>query len=217
MRKSNQPQPTKLIAMKLAILGATGQVGSQLTTEALSRGHTVTGISRHPDALPNHPQLKSVKADLTDYAQLPAILAAHDAVITAVKFTTFDGAKLLAAVKKSGVRQLLVVGGAGSLETAPGKRLVDQPGFPAEYKTEALAGGYFLEVLRSETELDWTFLSPSAYLHPGPKTGKFRLGHDALLVDAKGESHISIADYAIAFLDEVDRPQHSRTRFTVGY
>lgn len=203
--------------MKLAILGATGQVGSQLTTEALCRGHTVTGISRHPAALPNHPQLKSVKADLTDYAELPAILAAHDAVIAAVKFATFDGAKLLAAVKRSGAKRFLVVGGAGSLETTPGQRLVDQPEFPAAYKPEALAAGSFLELLRRETELDWTFLSPSTYLHAGPKTGRFRLGSDALLVDAKGESHISIADYAIAFLDEVDRPQHSRTRFTVGY
>ena len=129
--------------MKLAILGATGQVGSQLTTEALSRGHTVTGISRHPDALPNHPQLKSVKADLTDYAELPAILAAHDAVIAAVKFATLDGAKLLAAVKRSGAKRFLVVGGAGSLETTPGQRLVDQPEFPAAYKPEALAAGSF--------------------------------------------------------------------------
>ena len=203
--------------MKIAILGATGQVGSQLTGEALSRGHVITGIARSPDSLPKHERLKPVKADLTDYAHLPEILSGHDAVFIAVKFVTFDGGKLLAAVKASKVKRFLVVGGAGSLEIAPGQRLVDQPDFPPEYKAEALAAGSFLEMLRRETGLDWTFLSPSAYLHAGPRTEDFRLGRDTLLVDAKGESHISIADYVIAFLDELDRPQHSRSRFTVGY
>lgn len=203
--------------MKIAILGATGQVGAQLTAEALSRGHNVTGISRHPDSLVKDDRLRPVKADFTDYARLPEILAGHDAVLSAIKFVSFDGATLLAAVKSSGAKRFLVVGGAGSLEVAPGQRLVDQPDFPSEYKAEALAAGNFLELLRRETTLDWTFLSPSAYLHAGPRTGKFRLGRDALLVDAKGESHISIADYVIAFLDELDRPQHSRSRFTVGY
>lgn len=203
--------------MNVAIIGATGQVGSQLTTEALSRGHHVTGIARHPETLPKHDHLKPMKADLTDDAGLAKILAGHDAAICAVKFVGLDGAKLLAAVKHSGVKRFLVVGGAGSLEIAPGQRLVDQPTFPSTYKAEAVTAGNFLELLRRETELDWTFLSPSAYLHAGPRTGKFRLGRDALLVDAKGESHISIADYAIAFLDELDRPQHPRGRFTVGY
>jgi putative NADH-flavin reductase len=203
--------------MKIAILGATGQVGSQLTTEALSRGHNVTGISRHSDSLPKNNHLNRVKADFTDDARLPEILAGHDALFSAVKFAGLDSTRLLAAIKASKVKRFLVVGGAGSLEIAPGQRLVDQPTFPPEYKTEALAAGSFLEVLRRETALDWTFLSPSAYLHAGPRTGKFRLGRDALLADAKGESHISIADYAIAFLDELERPQHPRGRFTAGY
>ena len=202
--------------MKIAIIGATGQVGSQLTAEALSRGHTITGIARYPDSLPKHDRLKPVKADLTNYARLPDILAGHDAVILAVKFVSIDGTKLLAAVKASAVKRFLVVGGAGSLEIAPRQRLVDQPTFPPGYKAEALAAGSFLELLRRETTLDWTFLSPSAYLHAGPRTGKFRLGRDTLLVDGKGESHISIADYAIAFVDELDRPQHPRSRFPVG-
>jgi putative NADH-flavin reductase len=203
--------------MKIAILGATGQVGSQLTAEALSRGHAVSGIARYPDPLPRHDRLKPVKADLTDYGHLPKILSGHDAVVSAVKFVAVDGTQLLAAVKSAGVRRLLAVGGAASLEIAPGRRLIDQPDFPAEYKTEALAGIGFLAMLRQEKELDWTFLSPSAFLHAGPRTGKFRLENDTLLVDATGKSHVSIADYAIAFIDELERPQHSRARFTVGY
>jgi putative NADH-flavin reductase len=203
--------------MKIAILGATGQVGSKLTTEALSRGHTVTGIARYPDALPKHNRLKPVKADVTDYGRLPEILSGHDAVINAVKFVAIDGAQLIAAVKNARVRRLLVVGGAASLEIAPGQRLIDQPDFPAEYKSEAAAGIGFLTVLRQEKELDWTFLSPSAFLHAGPRTGKFRLEHDRLLIDTDGKSHISIADYAVAFIDELERPQHPRARFTVGY
>ncbi len=203
--------------MKIAILGATGQVGSQLTTEALARGHQVTGFARNPTGLPDHARLKSGKIDLADHPGLTRALAGHEAVISAVKFVAFDGRALIDDIKAARVPRLLVVGGAGSLEVAPGKRLVDQPAFPAEYKPEALAGGDFLELLRRETRLDWTFLSPSAYLHPGPRTGKFRLGRDALLAEPNGESHISIADYATAFLDEVERPQHPRQRFTVGY
>jgi putative NADH-flavin reductase len=203
--------------MKIAILGATGQVGSQITTEALARGHHVTGFARNPAPLPKHEHLTSGKADLTDHAHVVKALAGHDVVISAVKFAAFDGPHLIDDVKASRVARLLVVGGAGSLEVAPGKRLIDQPDFPVEYKPEALAGAVFLELLRREHTLDWTFLSPSAYLHPGPRTGKFRLGRDNLLAEPNGESHISIPDYAIAFLDEVERPQHSRARFTVGY
>lgn len=203
--------------MKIAIIGATGQVGSQLTSEALARGHAVTGLARNPAPLPKHDRLTPQKADLNDHAFLTKTLAGHDVVFSAVKFASLDGQKLIDDVKASRVPRLLVVGGAGSLEIAPGKRVVDQPGFPAEYKTEALAAADFLGLLRKEKTLDWTFVSPSAYFHPGPRTGKFRLGRDTLLSDPKGESHISFADYAIAFLDEVERPQHSRGRFTVGY
>ena len=124
---------------------------------------------------------------------------------------------MIGAVKKAGVKRLLVVGGAGSLEVSPGVQLVDTPDFPEAYKPEALAGRDFLNVLRGERELDWTFLSPSALFVPGERTGKFRLGTDRLLVDAKGESKISMEDYAIALVDELETPRHSRQRFTVGY
>jgi hypothetical protein len=203
--------------MKLILLGATGQVGSHLLKEALARGHSVTGVARYVGSLPKHPALLPRKADATDYAQLPALLSGHDAVISALHFRTTDGQALISAVKTAQVPRLLVVGGAGSLEIAPGQALVDTPDFPAEYKAEALAGRDFLNALRAETALDWTFVSPSAYFHDGPRTGKFRLGKDSLLVAVDGQSHISLADYAIAFLDELEHPQHSRSRFTVGY
>jgi len=203
--------------MKIAILGATGQVGSILLNEALSRGHTVTGIARNPDSMQKHAALRPIKADITNYAQLPTILSAQDAVLSAVPFRSFNSASLINAVKAAGVPRLLVVGGAGSLEIAPGKALVDTSDFPAEYKTEALAGRDFLNLLRNESALDWTFLSPSAFLHAGPRTAKFRLGKDSLLTDTDGQSHISLADYAIAFIDELEKPHHSRQRFTVGY
>jgi uncharacterized protein len=125
---------------------------------------------------------------------------------------------LINAVKRSGVKRLLVVGGAGSLEVAPGKALVDSPGLSGRaYKAEATAGVKFLVVLRKERDLDWTFLSPSAEFAPGERTGKFRLRGDQMLVDAKGKSWISMEDFAIAFVDELEHPKHSRQRFTVGY
>ncbi len=120
-------------------------------------------------------------------------------------------------MKKAGVKRLLVVGGAGSLLLPGGGRVIDSEGFPAEYKAEASAGAEFLETLRQEQELDWTFLSPSALFDGTERTGKFRLGQDDLLVSSEGTSSISFADYAIAMIDEVETPKHSRQRFTVGY
>ena len=112
---------------------------------------------------------------------------------------------------------VLVVGGAGSLQVAPGKALIDTPGFPEAYKAESSAGGRFLDALRKEGDLDWTFLSPSAEFAPGERTGRFRLGGNELLVDATGKSRISMEDFAIAFVDELEHPKHNRQRFTVGY
>jgi putative NADH-flavin reductase len=125
--------------------------------------------------------------------------------------------KVLGATKKAGVKRLLVVGGAGSLAVAPGVQLVDAPEFPDIYKAEALAGRDFLNVLRTENELDWTFLSPSALFVPGERTGKFRLGTNELLIGPNGESKISMEDFAMALVDELENPKHSRQRFTIGY
>jgi putative NADH-flavin reductase len=203
--------------MKVALIGATGNVGSRILTELLSRGHEVTGIARHPEKLQPHVRLVAQRGDINDEAGLAQLLARHDAVISSVKFQPVEPRILIEAVKRAGVKRLLVVGGAGSLEVAPNVQLVDTPDFPAAYKPEALAGRDFLNVLRDEREIDWTFLSPSALFVPGERTGKFRLGTDRLLVGANGESKISFEDYAIALVDELETPRHSRQRFTVGY
>jgi uncharacterized protein len=147
---------------------------------------------------------------------LVQLLKGHDAVISAVHFSASDPRQLIEAVKESGVKRYFVVGGAGSLEVAPGVKLIETPQFPPEYKAEASKGGDFLDLLRNEKALDWTFLSPSAVIAPGERTGQFRLGKDQLLTNDKG-SHISWEDYAIAAVDELERPAHIRQRFTVGY
>jgi uncharacterized protein len=203
--------------MKVALIGATGMIGSRLLAELGSRGHEVTAIVRHPEKVPASPKVTAVKGDVFDEQGLTTLLEGHDAAFSAVHFAQSDPTKLISAVKAAGVKRYLVVGGAGSLEVAPGKKLIDIPEFPDMYKTEAAAGGDFLELLRKEPTLDWTFLSPPALITPGERTGKFRLGGDQLLTDAQGRSNISAEDYAIAFVDELEKPAHSRRRFTVGY
>ena len=203
--------------MNIALIGVSGRVGSRLLAELLRRGHRVTGIARDTSKLASQPQLVLKNGDANQPAQLAPLLAGHDAVLSALKFATSDAAALIAAVKQAGVDRLLVVGGAGSLEVAPGRALLDTPDFPAAYRPEAEAGRRFLDTLRTERSLDWTFLSPAAEFVPGERSGKFRLGGDQLLADANGRSWISMEDYAIAFVDELETPKHSRQRFTVGY
>ena len=157
-----------------------------------------------------------MKGDVFDKAGLAQLLKGHDAVVSAVRFSASDPKLLIEAVRESGVRRYFVVGGAGSLEVAPGVKLIDTPEFPAAYKAEAAKGGEFLDLLRKDKDLDWTFLSPSAVIAPGERTGKFRLGKDQLLTTDKGSS-ISWEDYAIAAVDELEKPAHIRERFTVGY
>ncbi|MPS29345.1 NAD(P)-dependent oxidoreductase [Pigmentiphaga sp.] len=203
--------------MNIAIIGATGNVGSRLVQEALARGHHVTAIARHASGLEARPHLDTLDLDLADSARLADALRGKDAVISSVRFASTPLAAVLGPVKQAAVRRLLVVGGAGSLEVAPGAALVDTPAFPAEYKPEALAGRDWLNALRTEKDLDWTFLSPSALFVPGERTGTFRLGGDTLLTAADGRSWISMEDFAVAMLDEAAQPAHSRRRFTVGY
>jgi uncharacterized protein len=203
--------------MKIAVVGGTGRAGSRIVTEALARGHQVTAIARHPEKVPQAPNLAAKAGDASDPDALAKILSGHDVVISSLRFVESDPAKLIAAVKKSGVKRYLVVGGAGSLEVAPGKALVDTPEFPAGARGEAGKGREFLNLLRGERELDWAFLSPSALFAPGERTGKFRLGKDQVLSDEQGKSWVSMEDFAIAMLDEVEKPKHSRQRFTVGY
>jgi putative NADH-flavin reductase len=203
---------------KIAILGITGRVGSRIANELLQRGHTVTGVARKIEGVESRPGLTLKAADAISADALIPLLRGHDALISATHFAGGpDASTLIAAATQAGVPRLLVVGGAGSLEVAPGKALLDTPGFPDAYKAEAQAGAAMLRALRSDGELDWTFLSPSALLEPGERTGKFRLGGDVLLSDANGKSWISMEDYAIAMADEVEAPRHSRRRFTAGY
>lgn len=202
--------------MKIAVLGASGMAGSRIVGEALFRGHEVTAIARRPEGLKDHPALAKVAADVAAPG-LPDLLRGHDAVVSALHFHVLPEPVLAAALKAAGVRRVVMVGGAGSLEVAPGVLLVETPEFPEEWRPLARNGVDFLAALRNEHELDWTFISPSALFEPGPRTGAFRLGGDQLLVGADGRSAISAEDYAVALLDEVEKPAHVRARFTVGY
>lgn len=203
--------------MKVAIIGGTGRAGREISAELARRGHRVTAIARHPERALADPAITAVKGDVNDPAALTEAIRGHDAVVSAVMFSDTDPASLVGAVRASGVSRYLVVGGAGSLEVAPGVRLIDTPEFPEAYKAEAGRGAAFLDYLRGVTDIDWTFLSPSALFFVGERKGTFRLGTDQLLVDADGNSSISYADYAIALVDEIETSRHSRTRFTVGY
>ncbi|WP_028602250.1 NAD(P)-dependent oxidoreductase [Ottowia thiooxydans] len=201
---------------RIALIGASGQVGSRLLNELSNRGFSVTAIARHPEAIATLANVSAVKGDVKDTAGLVEQLKGHDVVISAVKFGDSDAQALIEAVRQSGVSRYLVVGGAGSLEVAPGQRLIDLPDFPEAYRSEASRGAAFLDQLLAEKELNWTFLSPSAEFVPGKRTGVFRLGTNTLLSNEQG-SRISFEDYAVALVDEIERPAHSRQRFTVGY
>jgi putative NADH-flavin reductase len=202
---------------KIAIIGATGRAGSQLLEEALRRGHSVTAIARDTSKIGQRAGVVTRNVDALDASALQAAIAGHDVVISAAHFATLPASAVVGPVKKAGVKRLLVVGGAGSLLLPDGTRVIDSAGFPEAYKSEASAGAEFLGKLREEKDLDWTFLSPSAEFVEGERTGTFRLGQDDLLVSSEGRSWITFADYAIAMLDEVATPKHSRLRFTVGY
>lgn len=212
--------------MNIALIGASGFVGSALLKEALARGHRVTALVSHPEKLAKQSSLTAVKTDVLDETALAGQLRGHDAVLSAFSGHAQEDIlgyylrgirSIIAAVKTAGVPRLLVVGGAGGLEVAPGVQLLDTPEFPAQWKATGEGARQALQMLRQEAELDWTMLSPSAYLEPGERTGKFRLGTDELLVGDNGQSRISLEDYAVAMIDELEQPAHSRRRFTAGY
>lgn len=213
--------------MNIVLIGATGYVGSAILAEALDRGHHVTAIVQHLDKLPQRKNLQGVKANVYSAVELGRRLGTPDAVISAfnagttgpdVQALQVKGMEsIIAAVKIAGIKRLLVVGGAGSLEVAPGLQLVDTPEFPEEWKQGARGSRDSLNILKKEGDLDWTFFSPAAFLHPGERTGTFRLGLDHPIFDESGKSSISIQDYAIAMIDELEKPSHIRQRFTIGY
>jgi putative NADH-flavin reductase len=201
--------------MKIALIGATGNVGRRVTAEAVRRGHEVIAIARDVSKLEAQASVTPVRADLTDKAAIGKAIAGADAVVLSVKFQELDVEALLDALKDA--KRLLIVGGAASLYVAPGLQLIDTEGFPDFIKVEAEPARQALARVQQEQALDWTFLSPSVFFGPGERTGNFRLGKDDLLSDTDGKSHISYEDYAIALLDEIEQPKHSRQRFTVGY
>jgi putative NADH-flavin reductase len=218
--------------MNLALIGASGFVGSKLCMEAIERGHHITAISRNPTGLAQHPRVQARSCNVHDVDRLAGLLSGHDAVINSFSpghgvlgpqaFTAevAGATAVIAATKRSGVRRLLTVGGAASLKAKSGVEFLDSDEWPAEFEPfrDAVRGTrelYYL--LKTEQELDWVFLSPSVWLRPGERTGKYRVGTDHVLYDADGVSRISLEDYAVAMLDEVERPKHHRQRFTVGY
>lgn len=213
--------------MKIALVGATGFVGSKVLAEALQRGHAVTAVVRSPARLSAHPQLTAVEGDATDPARLAAAFAGHDAVVSAYNGPRGEAnfrerylagtRAVLKATRDAGVKRLMWVGGAGSLFVAPGAQLVDTPQFPAEYKTEAQAGRDALGLVAEAQDLEWTFVSPAPLLQPGPRTGRFRLGGDHVLMDGDAPGRISVDDLAVAIVDELETPRHVRRRFTLAY
>lgn len=215
--------------MKIVLFGATGQVGQRIVAEALRRGHDVVGVVRDPSrAQSPDPRVALVEGDATDAASVAAAVRGTDAVVASVSprpGTTghapslVDVARaLIGGLRQADVRRLLVVGGAGSLEVAPGVALVDTPDFPEAYKPEALQGRDALAVYRDEGQgLDWTFLSPAIVIQPGERTGRYRTTDDQVLADEHGHSVISFEDYAVALLDEIENPAHVGRRFGVAY
>jgi putative NADH-flavin reductase len=213
--------------VKVAIIGASGQIGAFIRDEALGRGHQVTAIVRHPEKITvQDPRLHVVKADILK-DKVDELVKGHDAVISAYNpgwsnpdmyNEQIEGYnRIISGVKKSGIKRLLVVGGAGSLEVAPGVQVLDTANFSDQVKKGVLATREVLYMLKEEKELEWTFLSPPSSIKPGERTGHYRVGKDQLLKDEKGESKISTPDYAVAMLDELENPQHVRERFTVAY
>jgi uncharacterized protein len=214
--------------MKVAIVGATGMIGSKLLEEAIDRGHIVTAVSRHASKLPAHDRVRPVEADVLDTNAIADAFSGQDAILHAfapprlsveqrVEQQRAGTRSIIAAAKSAGILRILAVGGAGTLEVAPGVMNADRPEFPASWEGGVKSTALIKGLLAAEPDLDWTFLCPSHDIFVGERTGKFRLGLDQMLVDADGKSSISTADYAIAMIDELEKPRHSRRRFTVGY
>ena len=202
--------------MKVAVVGASGRGGSRIVSELARRGHQVTAIARNTDRVPTGPNITVRRGDINDIG-FPGLLAGHDAVVSAVRFVQANPDVLIGAVRVSGVKRYAVMGGAGSLEVEPGRKLLDTPQFPEAAKPEATAGAAFLEKLKAADDLDWIFLSPAMVIAVGERTGQFRVGDNRLMTDANGKSTISFEDYAVALVDELEQHKRSRAHFSVAY
>ncbi|TXI92466.1 MAG: NAD(P)-dependent oxidoreductase [Burkholderiaceae bacterium] len=212
--------------MNIALIGASGFIGSALLQELLQRGHQVTALVSTPEKLAAHPQLRATKTDVQDLAVLEKSLHGFDAIISAfsghaqsnmLDYYVAGMRNIIAAAKSVNATRLLVVGGAGSLDVAPGVQLLDTPSFPEAYRASAEGARQALNMLRAESNLNWTMLSPAAMISPGERTQQFRLGGDQLLVDEQGQSRISVQDYAVAMINELESPKHQKQRFTLAY
>jgi hypothetical protein len=209
--------------MNVVLYSPTGMIGSRVLTELVSRGHNVTAIARDPSKVPAKPGVNAVKGDIFDTTDVAAKTVGVDAVISAYGPGTGDVNDLLKATRsliagldKSDVKRLIFVGGAGSLLVTPGVSLIDSGHLPEEYKAIAIAHHDALSLLR-QSDLDWTYFSPAAFIQPGERTGKFRLGTTSLVADEKGNSSISAEDYSIALVDELENSKHIRQQFTAAY
>jgi uncharacterized protein len=211
--------------MRVVLYGSTGMVGSRILKELLSRGHTVTVVARDPSKIAAQKDVTVAQGDILDADNIAKVAKGADVVISAYGPPSdpakmgllVDAARaLIAGVRRAGAPRIIMVGGAGSLEVSPGLQAVDAPGFPDDYKPIALAHRDAYFVLR-ESDLNWTSFSPAMLIQPGERTGKFRLGRDAVVTDEKGNSAISAEDYSIALVDEAEQGRHTKQRFTIGY
>jgi putative NADH-flavin reductase len=210
--------------LRIALFGASGNIGSRIAQEAVRRGHHVTALVRHPERMATvHPNLSIVKGDVTDPVQVEVAARNHDVVASAVAppmqemRQLVDAAKSLSGVSRSTGARVVAVGGAGSLEVAPGVQLLDAPQYPQEWRPIGLAHRDALEVFRRQGGDAWTVISPAALIEPGQRTGRFRWGTDQLVADKAGNSRISMEDYAVAFVDELEQGRNRGKRITVGY
>jgi len=212
--------------MQIALLGATGHVGHYIAEEAVRRGHGVTSVARHPDAVHHeHERVTSKRADSTVPLEVERAISDHDAVICAVGPTVDEvpamiiktARALAAAAMRAHVRRLVIVGDAGSLTVTPGVELLATRGYPAELRETALAHREALEIWRRVKELDWTYVSPPAALCAGTRTGEYRVGHNEMLTDDHHQSRISVEDLAVAVVDQVETNAHVRERINVAY
>lgn len=214
---------------KTALIGASGFVGGAILNELLSRGYKVEALVRNPSKITvENPDLTVKKVDVADEKALAEDLKGYDTVISAYNpgwtnpniynETLQNYPRIVEAAKKAGVKRLLIVGGAGTLFCAPGLRVVDSGVIPAEIMDGVKSlGKFYLDILINEKDIDWVFFSPAGAFVEGTRTGKYRLGKDDLIVDSKGNSTISVADYAKAMVDELETPAHHKERFTIGY
>jgi hypothetical protein len=214
---------------KIVLIGASGFIGSAILNEALERGHKIVAIVRHPEKIKTvNKNLVARQCDVSSADTVAEVCKGAEAVISAynpgwknpeiAEETTRVYRSILEGVRRSGISRFLVVGGAGSLFIAPGKRLMDSGIIPESFlpAIRALAG-FYLNDLMAEKVIDWVFFSPAGLIEPGERTNKFRLGKDDMIVNEKGESRISVQDYAVAMIDELEKPSHHKERFTIGY